>query len=355
MSKKLTFFLFTSSFVIALGFIALISFNNERLELQVILPKSAQGIPLQLSHFEKSHRNVRFQIRYIADTEFKRELHDLPIKADIVFLPSKQWLKFTDSNSYVKYRNSILTSPTVILMNKKHAKKYASKRVKLNAKKFMRGVTLKSLTFSMPSPKSSALGMATFFGFIEALVQDKTLRPQQTVPEGTSSTKERILSPYEVLSLKKVQNFLQSIDINDTDNLLAALENNTYDGVVTTEQQAALLNKRLKAEKKESFAILYFKEADLAFNLTLGFIDKGDPEKENVFNELRTFLTSPEVQNNFPHELYRTRLGDNYDPKDWQGLLPHWHPHTECPFGHSKIVKLIASFQEIRKEVGGAE
>jgi Ca-activated chloride channel family protein len=101
-------------------------------------------------------------------------------------------------------------------------------------------------------------------------------------------------------------------------------EYDRYDGMVNNESAVMTANRQLTTEGREPLYVIYPVDGLAIADWPLGFIDRGDQEKADLFAKFQQFLLSDEVQQELLGLGRRTELGINPINADPAIFNPDW-------------------------------
>jgi len=244
------------------------------------------------------------------DLETGKQIH-----ADAVWPANSLWITLGDVHKVVKHEQSIMTSPVVFGVKRPVAEGLGWIGKEVSIKNILAAAESGKLRFAMTSATQSNSGAAAYFGFLHAMagqpdvltaehlndktVQEQTARLLKTVNRSSGSSgwlKELVVQRYE-----------------------------QFDAMVNYEAMVIEANQVLTRQGKEPMVAIYPIEGIMMADSPLGYVDKGDPAKEQLFQELMTYLQSQPVQDEILAQGRRTGLvGLATDKVDPQVFNPAW-------------------------------
>ncbi|SLM32658.1 von Willebrand factor type A [Desulfamplus magnetovallimortis] len=245
-----------------------------------------------------SENGIDLIITYMGSVDIAREIaKGNRIQYDAVWPASSLWFSIGGSSSLVKHTKSIMRSPVVFAVKKSVADKleWCGKDVKVTD--ILKALEEKKIRFAMTSATQSNSGASAFLGFLSAFAGS---------PEVL--THDHLDSPELADQIKR---FLRTVDRSSGSSgwlKEMLLENYLYfDGMVNYESMVIEFNQELGPNQDPLYAIYPVGGITIA-DSPLGYIDKGEPEKEEAFLNLQSWLLSDKVQKSLRQQGRRTGL-----------------------------------------------
>jgi Ca-activated chloride channel homolog len=250
----------------------------------VILSGSENGPLEKIVTDFASQENTQVKFKYEGSVDIMLELQKNPSQYDAVWPASGLWISLGDKERKVKYAQSILTSPVVFGIKKSFAQKLGFIGRDVKVADILKAIREKKLRFIMTSASQSNSGASAYIGFLYALLGNP----------------EYVTSAYlDKPELKKEITDLLS-GINRSSGSSAWLKDlylkGDFDAMVNYESLIIEANQQLVREGKEPLYVIYPVDGLVIADSQLGYIDNGDPKKEDFFKKLQAYLLSDKVQ-----------------------------------------------------------
>jgi Ca-activated chloride channel family protein len=202
---------------------------------------------------------------------------------DGVWPANSMWISLGDTSFKVKHTASIYQSPVVFGIKKSIAGNLGFTR-DVSVKDILAAIQAKRLTFCMTSATQSNSGACAYISFLYAFLGN---------PEMINS------GDLDDPALQgSVSELLKGINRSSgsSDWLKDLFLSSDYDAMVNYETLIISVNKRLEEDRREALYAVYPKEGVAIADSPLGYIDKGNSEKEALFKKFQGFLLSAPVQ-----------------------------------------------------------
>ena len=283
----------------------------KKADLTIISGSENKTLEPIIKEFEKIN-NVSIDMKYMGSVDIKLQLQEKNIPCDAVWPANSLWISMGDVNHVVKYQKSIMTSPVVFGIRKSLAEKLGFTNRKVSVKDIQKAILDKKLSFMMTSATQSNSGASAYLGFLYAILGN---------PETISSGD--LKSP----KLKtQITQLLSGINRSSgsSDWLKDLFLKGKYDAMVNYESLIIETNQQLIKQGKEPLYAVYPYDGLVIADSPLGYINKGDSKKEDIYKKLQDYLLSEKIQNKILDLGRRTGFGGvvtNADPKvfntDW--------------------------------------
>ncbi|SNS92299.1 vWA domain-containing protein [Antarctobacter heliothermus] len=227
------------------------------------------------------------EITYRNSTGIARELaKGTGTDFDAVWPASSLWIALGDTQKVVQHDVSVSRSPVVLGLRTSIAKELGwIGRSDVTVQDIHTAAKEGKFRLSMTSATQSDSGALAYFGFLHALSDTSDALTMETLVDTTV--------------LDDMRDLLAQVDrtAGDADWLAQALIDNgaVFDAMINTEALLIDANQKLIAEGREPLYAIYPADGLAMADSPIGYISKGDADKEARFLELRAFLTTPEV------------------------------------------------------------
>lgn len=248
--------------------------------------------PVLKEYADKNH--ISITMKYEGSLDIMRDLQNDDISYDAVWPASSIWLDAGDTKHRVKHAESICINPVVFGIKKPVAEKlgFVDKEVSVND--ILKAISEKKLKFCMTSATQSNSGASAYIGFIHALLGSPDVITSDDLNDRDMQAK-----------LKKL---LSGIDRSSgsSDWLKDMFVKGDFDAMVNYECLMLSANEELTKAGKDPLYVVYPYDGLSLADSPLGYIDKGDKDKEKIFNELQEYLLSKDIQNEIQKTGRRT-------------------------------------------------
>jgi len=287
-----------------------------RKEFIIISGSENETLEPMLERFGRKH-GVNIVMKYKGSVDMMLELAGETIPYDAVWPANSLWVSLGDKNRKVKHLKSIMTSPVVFGIRKSVAEKLGFVGRDVYVKDIAAAIQGEKLRFMMTSATQSNSGASAYFGFIYAILGN---------PEVV--TKDDLYRP----ELKRdIRRLLSGINRSSGSSgwLKDLFLKGNYDAMVNYEALIIEANQELAKRGKESLHVVYPVDGIVMADSPLGYINKGDADKEKIFKELQEYLLSSGVQRDILKQGRRTGLGGVMGETDPSIFNPDWGIDTK--------------------------
>jgi Ca-activated chloride channel family protein len=203
---------------------------------------------------------------------------------DAVWPANSMWISLGDTSFRVKHTASVYQSPVVFGIKKSVAGSlgFTSKKVSVND--ILAVIQAKDLSFCMTSATQSNSGACAYISFLYAFLGSPEMIRSGDLDDPALQ--------------RSVSELLKGINRSSgsSDWLKDLFLSSDYDAMVNYETLIISANKKLREEGREALYAVYPKEGVTMADSPLGYIDKGNAEKEELFKNFQSYLLSAPVQ-----------------------------------------------------------
>ena len=267
---------------------------------------------------------VALTMTYLGSVDISRELAKGKQGAfDAVWPAHSLWIELGDGHKAVKHQQSILRSPVVLGLRRSIAEQLGwIGRDDVTIAMIAEAARDDRFRLAVTSATQSNSGASAYLGFLYALAGNPDLL-----------TMEDLQDP---AVLEAVRDLLSQVDRSSGSSgwLKEALVANpdAYDAMMNYEALVLEANRALVAAGEEPLYLVYPADGLAVADSPLGYVDKGDPAKEEAFLSLQQRLLSPDVQQTLLDLGRRAGplglLTGKADPAVWN---PDWGVDLERP------------------------
>ncbi|MDR3192252.1 MAG: VWA domain-containing protein, partial [Treponema sp.] len=256
---------------------------NSNNSLSIVSGSENRDLEFLLEDFcGKNGAGIR--ISYMGSLDIMKVLEGGGGDYDAVWPANSMWISLGDTSFKVKHTASIYQTPVVFGIKKSLAGNLGFTGREVSVSDILAAIEAKRLSFCMTSATQSNSGACAYISFLYAFLGN---------PEMISS------GDLDDPALQRsVSELLKGINRSSgsSDWLKDLFLSSDYDAMVNYETLIISANKRLREEGREVLYAVYPREGVAMADSPLGYIDKGNSEKEALFKKLQEYLLSPPVQ-----------------------------------------------------------
>lgn len=246
-----------------------------------------------LEAFAKKEK-IKILIDYQGSLDIMRLLQNEEIEYDAVWPASTLWISMGDTSHRIKHAESISITPVVFGIRESLAQSlgFVGKEVSVND--ILNAINAKKLNFCMTSATQSNSGASAYIGFLYALLGNPDV-----------ITSEHLNDP----TLKEnIKQLLSGINRSSGSSgwLKEMFLEGGYDAMVNYECLVISANRELEAKGKETLHVVYPYDGLSIADSPLGYVNKGDKDKEAAFLKLQEYLLSEDTQDKIQQTGRRT-------------------------------------------------
>lgn len=302
--KRLSLHYFLSPCLLSVfGFFAIqCSPGNPDPGLTIISGSENRDLEPLINAFARKN-NTSITVKYAGSVDISREIEKGKNgHYDAVWPAASIWLAVGDQQNVCKHAQSIMRSPVVFGLKKSIAGRLGwttpDKAHSISLDDLLAATQREDIRFAMTSATQSNSGASWFLGSLAAFA--KTNDPLQSGDLAKPEVRER------------TKQFLGEVDRSSGSSgwlMDFFLEHSKeFDGMVNYEVLVLQSNAELERRGEEPLYLIYPKDGLTIADSPLAYINKGDPEKEQLFLELQKYLLSEPVQNDIAKLGRRTDI-----------------------------------------------
>ncbi|MEM8932612.1 MAG: substrate-binding domain-containing protein [Acidobacteriota bacterium] len=266
--------------------------------LRIVSGSENKGLEPVVEAFARE-RGVEIEMRYLGSVDMSLELRrGASLDADAVWPANSLWIVLGDRDKVVKHEQSIMRSPVVFGVKQRVAERLGWIGTEVRVEDVLNAAESGQLRFAMTSATQSNSGASAYFGFLSAMAGS---------PEVLDATH---LADVDVRS--KVRRLLQAVDRSSgSSGWLKTMFLDRYarfDAMVNYEAMVIEANQELERRGDEPLVAIYPVDGMTIADSPLGYVDKGDADKEALFLALQEYLLSKDVQSRIGELGRRTGL-----------------------------------------------
>jgi len=288
-------------------------------ELTILSGSENRELETILAEFT-ADTGIEINIQYKGSVDIMNELKTGAVGYDAVWPANGIWIAMGDDKKLIKHEKSIMASPVVFGIKKSLAESLGFTGRDVSVRDILAATDAGELHFAMTSATQSNSGACAYFGFLSAMLD-----------KNTPVTSDDLKNPELRESIRKLLSGVnRSAGSSDwlKDLIVNAGAFDDLDAMVNYESLIIAANKELAALGKEPLYIIYPYDGMSFADSPLGYVDRGDPEKEKIFLQLQKYLLSDKVQKRLNDLGRRTGIAltvDKPNPEVWNadwGVLP---------------------------------
>src|SRR5262245_31298660 len=214
---------------------------------------------------------------------------------DALFAASNVWLQLGNEKSHaIKDARSIYQSPVVFAVLEQTAKKLGwlggAKPVAITVDKILDAAERGDLHFAMTTPTRSNSGNAAYMSFLYAFAGHPDVLTEESIrAAGVTNKIRRILRAQYRKSGSS--GWLKNLYVEQAEK-----GTQPFNAMFNYESLVIEANSELVAHNLEPFMVFYVQDGLAIADSPLGYVDKGDASKKQLFDALQAKLLSPAVQ-----------------------------------------------------------
>lgn len=301
-----------------------------------------------LEEIVKNHadlKGIKVSIDYAGTLEIMEKLNNKE-EYDAVWISNSIWLYMLDSSVSVSNAKSTSINPVVFGITKNKAEELGLIDNEVYTKDILQLIKDKKLKFSMSNPTQTNAGATAYLGFLTTLAGNpEVLREEYLKKDELKSELKAFFSGVERSSGS--DEFLEDMFINGS-----------YEAVITYESSIIKINQRLKKAGKDPLYAIYTVDGVSISDSPFAYIDNGNSQKAEIFNELQSFILSDEGQNLLAKQGRRTWYGGVNENADKTVFNPEWGIDTTkyivpVKYPSTSVIKTALNLyqSELRKPV----
>jgi Ca-activated chloride channel family protein len=203
---------------------------------------------------------------------------------DGVWPANSMWISLGDTSFKVKHTASVYQTPVVFGIKKSVAEGLGFTGRDVSVSAILAAIQAQKLSFCMTSATQSNSGACAYISFLFAFLGNPEMIRSGDLDDPALQ--------------RSVSELLKGINRSSgsSDWLKDLFLASDYDAMVNYETLIISANKQLKEAGREALYAVYPKEGVAMADSPLGYIDKGDSEKEALFKKFQDYVLSAPVQ-----------------------------------------------------------
>jgi Ca-activated chloride channel family protein len=257
--------------------------SNKKDALLIVSGSENRELEFLLEDF-CAQNGTAVSISYMGSLDIMKILEQGGEGYDAVWPANSMWISLGDTSFRVKHRASIYQTPVVFGIKKSIADNLGFSAREISIKDILAAIREKKFTFCMTSATQSNSGASAYISFLYAFLGNPEMLNSGDLDDPALQ--------------RSVSELLKGINRSSgsSDWLKDLFLSSDYDAMVNYETLIISANKTLREEGREALYAVYPKEGVAMADSPLGYIDKGNIEKEALFKKFQEFLLSAPVQ-----------------------------------------------------------
>ncbi|MGV6809970.1 MAG: substrate-binding and vWA domain-containing protein [bacterium] len=244
--------------------------------------------------------NINVHITYQGSVDIYRLLQQgKQAPFDAVWPANHLWIELGDEQKVIKHEKSIMRSPVVLALKKPLAEQLGwANADNVTLKAILDAAKQEKFRLAMTSATQSNSGASTYFGFLYAMAGYPDTLTQAHLDDPSVQ--------------EQVKQMLSTVDRSSGSSgwLKGALvyHPERFDAMFNYEAMLIEANRTLEKKGADPLCAIYPQDGLMVADSPLGFIDKGQADKEALFLKLQNYLLSEKVQAEIEETGRRTGL-----------------------------------------------
>lgn len=292
-------------------FLSLLSCRDESKNLTILSGSENESLEPIINQFADEN-NITIKMKYKGSVDIMMELGNENLEYDSVWPASSLWISLGDANKKVKHLKSIMTSPVVFGIRKSLAVSLGFVDKDVYVRDILDAIRTKKLKFIMTSATQSNSGTSAYLGFLYALLGNPDM-----------ITEKDLTGPVLKRDMKEL---LKGINRSSGSSgwLKDLFLDGKYDAMVNYESLIFETNKTLVSRGEEPLYLVYPLDGIAIADSPLGYINSGNPKKEETFKKLQEYLLSEKIQSRILQSGRRVGFGGALENADKAIFNPDW-------------------------------
>ncbi len=252
-------------------------------QLRILSGSENQELEAILVECEKK-TGVDIQMEYKGSVDIMRTLQEGGGAYDAVWPASSIWISMGDQQHMVKYAESVSTTPVVFGIRRSVAEELGFTQAEVSVRDILAAIQNQNLQFCMTSATQSNSGASAYIGFLNAFLdKDGAITMEDLDNQKMQTQMAEFLSGVERSS-------------GSSDWLKDMFLEGDYDAMVNYECLMISANQELTDRGEEPLYVVYPYDGLSIADSPLGYLDRGDEEKEEAFQKVQEYLLGDGAQ-----------------------------------------------------------
>lgn len=295
-------------------------FRGSEVHLTIVSGSENESLEPLVANFAR-RRGYDIEMTYMGSVDMMLAMSTPEFAYDAVWPAHSLWIALGDEDlNRVRHEESIMRSPVVFGIRKSLAEELGFVGCEVTVGDILAATERGNLRFMMTNATQSNSGATAYLGFLYSFLgQPDVITEEDLCSEDLRANMTALLSAVNRSSGSS--GWLKDLYLESGAR---------YDGMVNYEALIIEANQELLKEREEPLYVVYPVDGQAIADSPLGYVDKGDPEKERVFLELQEYLLSEDVQAELLKNGRRTGLvGMTSAEVDKRVFNPDWGIDTE--------------------------
>ncbi len=290
--------------------------NLQGTTLSIISGSENKSLEPLIQSFAR-REGVRINLTYQGSVDMTLMLSEQgqQIPYDAVWPANSLWLMLGDRHNVIKHAESIMRSPVVLGIKRSLVENLGWKDKNITVADILQATETGKFGFAMTSATQSNSGASAFLGFLHALSgSPDVLKLDNLENPQTRASVKRLLARIDRSSGSS--GWLKETLLRHPERFQAMFN---YESMIIE------ANRELIQRGKEPLYAVYPVDGLMISDSPLGYVDKGNTAKENLFKKLQEYLLSRKVQDTLLASGRRTALtGMQPENIDRKVFNPEW-------------------------------
>jgi Ca-activated chloride channel family protein len=290
--------------------------KKSRSDFSIVSGSENKGLEPLIQDFAQKH-GVMITIKYMGSVDMTLALSEQGTKIanDAVWPANSLWIALADRHKVVKHAESIMRSPVVLGVKKAIAQSLGWIDTLVSISDILSATKAGKLRFAMTSATQSNSGASAYLGFIHAFSGSPDILQLSDLQNPEVQRKVRALLS-KVDRSSGSSGWLKETFVKHPERFQAMFN---YESMIIE------ANHELTEKGHEPLYIIYPTDGIMISDSPLGYIDKGDTHKEELFKKLQAYLLSDRVQAEILSQGRRTGIAGMTPEKiDIKIFNPQW-------------------------------
>lgn len=255
---------------------------------------------------------IDLQMVYKGSVDIMLDMQKPEFAYDAVWPANSLWIALGDHSRRIKHTRSIMTSPVVFGIRRSLAEKLGFIGRDVRVSDILAASRSGRLTFMMTSATQSNSGASAYLGFLYALAGQPDMLN---------------LDHLRLPALKKdMRDLLSGIHRSSGSSgwLKDLFLSGDYPAMVNYEAVIIETNRELERRGREPLYTIYPVDGISLADSPLGYVNRGDSAKEEIFRRIQSFLLSEQAQKEITAAGRRTGFGGRMVKADQSIFRPQW-------------------------------
>lgn len=288
-------------------------------DLSIVSGSENKSLEPIIQAFARRER-VDIEITYKGSVDMMLEMGDAEFPYDAVWPANSLWIDLGDTLRRVKHQRSIMTSPVVFGVRESTARRLGLTGSDVRVADLLQLIRDGEFSFMMTSATQSNSGAGAYMGFLYAL-----------------AGKQRGLE-VEDLHTEQMRQDIRDLlggihrSAGSSGWLKDLFVESDYDAMVNYEAMMIEANQEMLQDGREPLYVIYPVDGIVIADSPLGYVDRGDEAKEELFLKLQEYLLTDDVQDQLGQFGRRTGSGAIAGGADPSVFNPDWGIQGETTF-----------------------